>query len=446
MNKIKITALLFFAVFLTKAQTNPSEFSLQGAIDYAIKNSSLTANAEVDALSAKYKKNEIVGLGLPQISGSADAKDYLKVPVVGLGSFAPGTPMTPLRFGLQYAVTPSISASQLLFSSDYIIGVKAAKQLLLLSEKSTLRTKSEVALSISKAYYMALVNRERIKLLDANVVRLKKLLDDTRAYNQQGFVEKIDVDRLEVTYNNLMTEKEKTERLVLLSETLLKFQMGYKMTDPIVLTDKLDAEQQSALALGDKINYENRPEYSLMQTQRILNELDVKRNKMAYLPTLVGYANVGYNGYNSKFDFWSSKNVTPLGNLYSYGIVGATLNIPIFDGLQKHWKIQQAKMALVKTNNTAKSLESLIEFEVQSASVQYQNAQSSVEAQKKNMALAQNIFDVSEKKYQQGVGSNIEIVNAQTSLKEAQTNYYNALYDLLVAKIDYQKATGTLVK
>ncbi|MFL5753689.1 MAG: TolC family protein [Bacteroidia bacterium] len=296
---------------------------------------------------------------------------------------------------------------------------------------------------MSKAYYMALVNKERIKLLDANVSRLKKLLDDTRAYNKEGFVEKIDVDRLEVTYNNLITEKEKTERLISLSETLLKFQMGYKLSDPITLSDKLDAEQQSALTMNDngKINFANRPEYAIAETQRSLNELDLKRNRMAYLPTLVGYASWNYNAQRTKFDFFDASQ-----KWFSIGIIGATLNVPVFDGLQKHWRIQQAKVSLQKTNNNIQNLELAIELETASSSVSYQNALVSVETQKRNMDLAQNIFDVSEKKYKEGVGSNIEMVNAQTSLKEAQTNYYNALYDLLVAKTDYLKATGALIK
>jgi outer membrane protein len=435
-------ALLIIGKSFAQSAGSTTEFSLQAAIDYSLKHSASYLNAQADEKSASYKKNEILGVGLPQINGSFDLKYYAKVPTV-VAPFGPGGSLLAIQFGIPYSATPSLTASQLIFSSDYIVGVQAAKHVIALSEKNTLRTKAETVQNVSKAYYMVLVNKERVKLLDANLTRLKKLLDDTKAYNKEGFVEKIDVDRLEVTYNNLLIEKEKTDRLIGLSETLLKFQMGYKLSDPITLTDKLDAEQQNAAtpAADSKINYSNRPEYSLLETQRKLNELEIRRYRMGYLPSLVGYANLGYNAFNTKFEFLEKSQ-----NWYPVALVGATLNVPIFDGLQKHWKIQQSKVSLLKTTNTLQNLELAIELETTSANIALQNAISSTETQKKNMELAQNVFDVSEKKYQQGVGSNIEMVNAQTSLKEAQTNYYQSLYDLLVAKTDYLKATGNLVK
>src|ERR1700741_3066186 len=321
--------LAFLLILKIRAQQGSSEFTLQGAIDYALKHNATYLNAEADGLQAKYKKNEILGLGLPQINASLDVKDYLEIPTSLLpGQFfgAPPGTFIPVKFGTQYNSTAGVSASQLIFSSDYIIGVKAAKQVMLLSEKNTLRTKAETVQNVSKAYYMALVSKERIKLLDANLTRLKKLLDDTKAYNKEGFVEKIDVERLEVTFNTLVTEKEKTDRLIGLSETILKFQMGYKLSDPITLSDKLDAEQQNALTLGDnsKIDFSKRPEYGLLESQKSLNEMDLKRHRLSYLPTLVGYASWNYNAQRTKFDFFDGAQ-----KWYPIGIIGATLNVPI---------------------------------------------------------------------------------------------------------------------
>ncbi len=449
MNIKLIACLLLISSLKSTAQQEPkgtSEFSLQGSIDYALKHNVNYLNAEADILQTKYKKNEITGIGLPQINGSADLKDYIELPTSLLpGQFfgAPAGTFIPVRFGTQYNATAGISVSQLLFSSDYILGVQAAKEFSQLAEKNLQRSKAETVQNVSKAYYMVLVNRERIKLLDANIGRLKKLLDDLKAYNKEGFVEKIDVDRIEVTYNNLITEKTKTERLIGLSESLLKFQMGYKINDPISLSDKLIDNVPESGQIGEdaKINYSNRPEYALLESQRTINTLDLRRNRMAYLPSLVSYGAWNYNAQRTQFDlFDASKKWFPI------GIIGATLNVPIFDGLQKHWKIEQAKVALMKTNNTLHGLELAIDMETTSASVAYNNALASMETQKKNMALAQSIYDVSEKKYQQGIGSNVELLNAQTSLTESQTNYYNALYDMLIARIDYMKATGTLVK
>src|SRR5690606_24743051 len=98
------------------------------------------------------------------------------------------------------------------------------------------------------------------------LTRLEKILNDTKAMNVQGFVELIDVERLEVQYNNLKTQKESAEKMIGITETLLKFQMGYNISDPIVLTDELVVETESFQELtSGKIDISQRPDYKLMQ-------------------------------------------------------------------------------------------------------------------------------------------------------------------------------------
>lgn len=446
----KLIAPLIFVCLLNQANAqqqsqSSTQFSLQQAIDYSLKNSPNYLNAELDIDNSRYKRKEVLGLGLPQISGSVDLKDYVEIPTSLLpGQFFGAPPGTyiPVKFGTKYNSTAGLSASQLIFSSDYIVGLKAAKELINLSKINVTRTKSELVSSVSKAYYNVLVNRERIKLLEANIERLKKVYEDTKSFNQQGFVELIDVERLEVQYNNLKTEKEKTDRLIGLSENLLKFQMGYKVSDPIVLTDSLvlgDKEQD--LVNTGKIDITKRPDYQLLQSQQKLYKIDVKRQRLGYLPTLAAYGSYQYNAQRQEFDFFDTKK-----DWFKIALVGGTLNLSIFDGLQRHYRIQQAKIAVLKGENNIKNLELAAELEARTSEISYSNAYSTLQTQKRNMELAQHVFDVAQKKYEQGVGSNLEITTAQTSLKEAQTNYYNAVYDLLVAKIDYLRATGTLVK
>jgi outer membrane protein TolC len=430
----------------TKAQeSNSANYSLQQSIDYAIKNSPNYLNSELDLKNAEYRRKEITGLGLPQVTGSVDLKNYLELPTQLLpGQFfgAPAGTYIPVRFGTKYNSTAGINASQLIFSSDYIFGLKASTEFINLSKISVTRSKAELVSQVSKAYYTVIINRDRIKLLDANVVRLKKILDDTKAFNKQGFAELIDVERLEVQYNNLITEKDKTVRLIGLSETVLKFQMGYKLSDPITLSDSLNINTDTFEELSSsKIDITKRPDYQLLKAQQSLLDIDVKRLKWGYMPTLAAYGAYQYNAQREKFDFLDTEQ-----QWFKIALIGATLNLTIFDGFQRHNKIQQAKISSLKNLNTIKTIEQAGELEATVASISYNNAYSSVLVQKKNMILAQHVYDVAQKKYQGGVGTTLEIVNAETSLKEAQTNYYNAVYDMLIAKIDYQKAIGTLTK
>lgn len=449
----KYALLLTVCVMAHKAsaqEANKTSFSLQEAIDYAMKNSPNYLNAEQDLKAAEYRKNEVTGMGLPQVSGSIDVKDYIEIPTslipaVAFNSLAPSDQYFAVKFGTKYNTTAGLSASQLIFNSDYIFGLKASKAFMNVSRINVMRSKSELASQVSKAYYMVLISRERIKLLDVNLSRLKKTYDDLKATNLQGLVEQIDVERVEVQYNNVITEKEKVTQLIGLSEAALKFQMGYDLGNPVTLTDSLNINGVLEQLAAGRIDVAQRPDYQLLQAQQTLYDIDVKRLKWGYMPTLAAYGSYQFNTQRNEFGFGNDKT-NPAKQWYRIALVGVTLNVNIFDGLQRHYKIQQAKITALKNQNTLKNLMMAGELEAESARIMYNNAYTTLSVQKRNMELAKHVYDVAQKKYDNGVGNNLEIVIADGSLKEAQTNYINSVYDMLVARIDYQRATGSLVK
>ena len=431
---------------------NSNGFSLQQAIEYAVKNSPNQLNAELDLKSAIYRKREIAGAGLPQITGSFDFKDYIELPtsLFPLSAFNPMAPQdayAAVKFGLKYNATAGLNASQLLFNADYLFGLKAAKEFVNLSKINIQRSKTELVAQVSKAYYGVLVNRERLQLLNANVDKLSKNLNEVKAYNQQGFVELIDVERLEVAYNNLLVEKDKVTQLLKLGENMLKFQMGYKINDEITLTDSLNLSEDLNKELSSlNVAFSGRSDVQLLNAQQNLYNIDVKRLKWGYLPTIAAYGAYQYNTMRPNANIFESDNTSAIKKWYNVALVGVTLNLNVFDGMQRHNKIQQAKITALKNQNNLKNLELAAQLETSVASISYNNALKTLNSNKRNMELAQHVFEVTQKKYTQGVGSNIEIVNAQTSLREAETNYYNSLYEMLIYKTDYLKATGTLVK
>lgn len=443
-----MAAVLLLAGSAARAQSGQSSsFTLKQAIDYAITNNVDTKNAELDVRAADEKKKEVIGIGLPQITGSADIKDYLEIPTVvipasSFNPFAPEGETMAVKFGTKYNTSVGVQVSQLLFSNDYLVALSSSGILNQLAQKNMERTRIEAAAQVSKAYYNVLVSRERMKLMIANVDRIKKLYDDTKALNQSGFVEKIDVDRIEVLYNNIVVEQEKMARLVGLTETMLKFQMGYDVTQPIMLADSLNIQEQTQFMAVDtaaKIDYTKRVEYSLLQSQKMLMQADLRRNQLGFLPTVAVYGALSTQ--------YASDVFKPAGSRwYATALIGGTINVPIFSGMQRSHRVQQARINLMKTENTISSLENGITLEVTASRIAYQNAYSSLLTQQKNMDLAQEVYRVSKLKYEQGVGSNLEVTTAETALKEAQTNYYNALFVALVSKVDYDKANGTLIK
>lgn len=424
-------------------------YSLKQAIDYALVNNVNVKNAQSDTKSANARVGEIRAVGLPQISAQAQLLHNIKIQNVilenGAGPF--GDPNLPIGavinfpFQLKNNGTLALNVNQLLFDGSYFIGLKAASTYKELAQKTLTQSKVTVADAVTKAYYGVLINRERLSLLNTNINRLDSLFLETQAMYQNGFVEKIDVDRIEVQRNNLVTEKQKVERLADLSMYLLKFQMGFRMNDIVVLTDSLndDAFENMTVPANDNFNYNQRIEYSTLQTQKELAYLDIRNNRMGYLPQLAAFGSFGYNPASTKLG-----DITQKARWIDYSYVGLQLNIPIFDGLQKHYKIQQAKLTYEKTQQSTALLQNSIDLEIQQATVTITNSLESLKSQKRNLDLAQEIVRVTRIKYQQGVGSNIEVINAEADFKEAQTNYYAALYDAYIAKVDLDRATGQL--
>lgn len=429
---------------VTAQQEEKYVYDLQQAIEYAYEHNVTVQNAAIDEKIAKQKVNETIGIGLPQITSGFKVEDYFEQPT----SLIPGEffgeeagTFIPVQFGTKYNATASLSATQLLFDGTYLVGLQASRAYQDLSRKELARTKKETAEAVAKAYYNVLVMKERMKLLDANVVRLAKLKNDTKAMYDNGFVELIDVNRVTVTYNNVETEKKKLERFFDLSVQLLKFQMGMPLSADLTLVDELKTIELESSLTAPKVDYNKRIEYSQLQTLQKVTELDLKRYRMAYFPSISAFASLNAQAQRNEFDIFNTDK-----KWYPIGVIGANVSFPVFLGMQRHYRVQQAKLNLQKVENQFTQLEHIIDLEYETAKTTMLNSIEALDVQKKNMELADEVFRITKIKYDQGIGTNIEIINAESSLKEAQTNYYNALYDALIAKIELETATGTFIK
>lgn len=425
---------------------------------------------------------------------------------VNLGTVSlPSEPVPPqaFAFGLQWAGNTSASVSQLLFDGAYLIGLKAAKVYEQLAQKQTQQAEIDVVEQVSKAYYSTLVARERLQLLSRNVQRLDTILYQTNETFKAGFAEKLDVQRLQVQRNNLVVEQQKTQRLTELSVALLKFQMGLPQDQSVQLTDSLNTalvdagalrqrlgaasatngggvsglggvptvaaptgtttdqrqqDQQTALSgartgqLAAAFNYNNRIEFSTLETQQALAGLDLANRRAGAYPRLLATAAYGFSGSAKEagdlFAFRGpdsrASNGFPNQNWFGFGNVGLSLQIPVFDGFRRKYVVQQARIQQQTIERGFETLRQSIDLQDAQSRTTLINALDVLDNQKANLELAADVARVSRIKFQEGVGSNLEVVTAETELRSAQTNYYAALYDVLVAKVDRDKATGEL--
>ena len=432
-------------------------FSLQDCINYAYEHADSVKNARLDITSAQLKIKETIGQGYPQVDGTISFQDFLKTPTSVGPQFKspPPNPSNPFdaanidntapvqRFpfgALKYNNTFGIQASQLLFNGSFFVGLQAVKTYKELSIKSLTRSKISTNVNVTKAYYQVLVNNEQIKLLDANIKQLKQSFNETSQQNKQGFVEKIDVDRLEVQYNNLITTRDNVERSLTLVLAMLKFQMGMPLADDLTLTDKLEDvnfSQNMAETSVDTTFYRNRIEYNLLETNKRLNELDVKSKKAEFLPSIVA---VG--GFNEVFQ---ENNFRYLyGHVYPNSFVGLNVKVPIFSGFQRKNQLKQAEIVVQKSQNDLDNAREGLTLQGTAARVNFTNSLQSLNNQKRNQALANEVLRVSKIKYGQGVGSSLEVTQAQTALETADNDYIKALYDALINKVNLDQAYGRI--
>jgi outer membrane protein TolC len=417
-------------------------FSVQQALDYAQKNNVQVKNALLDVQVQQQTNREFAGSAYPQINGSGSIVYNYKLPVSLVpAEFFGGQPGTfeKIAFGVKWGSTAGLSLSQILFDGQVFVGLKAMNTLIDFQVKNVEVTEEAIKANIYKIYYQLAVSKTQIDLIDANMNLLDKLQHDTKIMFDNGFAEKLDLDKLGVQIANLQTEKTNALNQIANGYLGLKLLMGMPIKDSLVLTDSLSDEQiKSGTLEASNFSYDQRKEYQYADLGIKLREYDVRRYKMAKIPTLNlnGYYNK--NAQRNKFDIFGK------GDWFDISAFTLSLNVPIFSGFTHNARIAKAKLSLQESINQRDALKINIDNEIQTATNNFNSAIASLDYQKKNMSLAESVYQQTKKKFEAGTGSQTEINQAQTDMKTAQTNYINSLYNAIIARVDFMKATGKL--
>jgi len=433
--KLKMFLIALLVPFALFAQSQP--FSLQEAMEYGLKNNAQIQSAELDVQDAQITVNNRIASGLPQVDASIDYQNFFKLPTSLIpAEFFGGEPgqFIPVQFGTEQNMTAQISASQLLFNGAWLVGISAAKEYAALVQKQSRLAETEVKKNVETAYYSVLIAKEFEKLLQKNIDNLNAVLFEVSEMQKQGFVESIDVDRLTMSKITLAGQLENATRQSQMATNFLKYSMGIDMATNIELTDTLGSITEVNMS---GTNYLSRPEFSILQSTVTLNELNVKVNKAMYLPSLVAYGSYSQNAQRNSFNFLDGDE-----EWFETGLFGLTLSIPVFSGMERRTGVQAAEIALQKAQLQQQNATQGILLEVEKAKTDYLNAENDFNVQKQNIELAQRIYNTALIKYREGVGSSLELNNAESTLYQAQGNYISAMFALLNAKTALNKSLG----
>ncbi|MEK8179261.1 TolC family protein [Flavobacterium buctense] len=441
--KNKLILTLFLAISFLHAQEKKESysFSLQQAIEHAIKNnySALNANRDIDV--AKQKKWETTAAGLPQINAGVNYVNNFELTQQGAAGGGPfgGNPSDVLTFafGTKHNMNAAATLSQLIFDGSYIVALQASKTYLKYYENAKRKNNTEIREMVINAYGNVLLAEESVAILEKNKATLSKTLTDTEETYKNGLIEEENVEQLQITLAAINSNLNNTKRLQDVAYKMLKLTLGIDIDADLQLTDKLDSLSASNLdlafskgefAVTNNINYQMATNF---QEQRTL-ELKLQRSKA--LPTLSAAVNFGYNSFANEFNFTSSQQ-----KWNNFSNLGVSLNVPIFSSFGRSAKTQQAKIALDQAKTQLIQTEQQLKLEYERAKSEYEFSIEEYATSKSNLNLAERIERKQQIKFTEGLSSSFDFSEAQRQLYTAQQNYLQSMVNIINKKATLEK-------
>ena len=436
MKKILLTLTMCFSIVMAFSQAKT--FSLQEAVSYAIEHDRRIQIAEWDILDAAAQTKELLASGLPQVNASLGYNFFGVLPTSLIpADFFGGAPGTfqEVQFGTRNNLTGGISASWLAFDGSYIVAKEGSILYKDLTELQVFQIKRQIEESVTQAYINTLIYDFTKKTLDNNIKNLNQLLFETKETYKAGFAEQLDVDRLQLTLQNLENEMESFKAQEKLLKDALKYAMTYPLEGEIEIADNIDLllANEFTSKMTEEFDLNNRPEMAVLDKSIELRDVDIRRNEKANLPTVSLFANYEQAVTGDKLD-----------NLFTFPtvVMGFQASMPIFDGFATRSRIERAQVAKEKAIVQKEDVERGLQFQVEMARTNFKNTYERLERIKTNLTLSEKIHQTVKIKFKEGVGTSFEVIQAEGDLYGAQSSYAQALYDYLKAKADFELALG----
>ncbi|HPI85657.1 MAG TPA: TolC family protein [Bacteroidales bacterium] len=436
---ITISILLIFNGVLP---AQPLSFNLKEAGEYAVKNSYSVQNARYDLEIARKKVKENLSLGFPQIDGTVDYSYFIALPTSLIPGDFFGQPgeMIEVQFGTKNNLTAGITLNQLIFDGRYFIGLQYAKIFEQISAENLEKSEEDIRETVSRTYFSILVGEESLKILDSTLVILMETLYQTEELYKEGFAERTDFDQLKITVTDLQNMINLQRRQNELGYKLLKYQMGLDLNQEILLTETLDGLINDAgiSALAEQqFNPANHVDYRLISTQEKMQVLSLKNERAAYYPKLNGFVFLQENAQRDSFDFFDIDQPW-----FMTSSTGVSLKIPVFSSGYRKSRVGQAKLELEKIRLTKNQVQAGLELSALQSRSAFITALENYFRDKQNIGLALDIYSRTLIKYKEGVATSVELTQQHQQFFNAESKYFQTVFNLLDAKNMLDKALG----
>lgn len=440
---MKKNLLLIFLMHVAISQAQETKtLTLKQAIEYSLQNKIESKKAVLDIENAEYKIQEVRAQALPQISanGSLTVNPVLQLNALPGDIFgAPGTTvLAPL--GQKWNSVGGVSLTQNIFNEQVFTGLKAAKTTREFYRINKELTDEQVIERVATAYYQVYLQRQKLTVIENNLKNTGKVKDVIKNLFDNGLAKKIDLDRITVTLNNITTSRQQLLNAVAIQENALKFYMGMPINETIVIPDS--EVQITPVLLEESIESSKRSEYRLAEAQKKLLEFNKRAMKSLYYPTLSATAGYNYIGQGPEMPLGAK----PSDGVYwsDFSSIALNLNIPIFTGFGTRAKVRQADIEVRKAEADLADTKLALDLAYKNAKTQVENSLITIESQRENQKLAQEVYQNTQNNYSNGLATLTDLLDSENSLVEAQNNYNTALLDYKLAEIQLIKSKGEL--
>ena len=438
------TMLLVFSGI--RAQ-QPVQLTLKEALQYALKENQEARKSQLDIENSQYQIDEVRSRALPQVNASAGITYnplLQKSALPNIFGPSPNPDETILvAFGQKWNSNATLSLNQTLFDQSVLTGLKAARTTKEFYRVNAALTEENIIEKVSTVYYQLLVQRQQVGVVDTTIRNTQKVQQVLQGQFENGLAKKIDLDRIKVNLSNLKTQRQKLINGVTLLENQLKFLIGMPINTPINVPeiDRNSIDVQ-AVALTDTINVNNRTELQLLRKQNELLNFQKLAYKSEYYPSLSLGGNYSYQGLGNKMPVFKGKSQGV--NWFDVSSVSLNLKIPIFNGFATRSRVRQADISIRKLNEDIENTQLALNLAYENAKTEINNSIITLNTQRENVELAQEVYFNTQNNYNNGLASLTDLLNAETSLTEANNNLSSALLNYKVAEIQLIKSQGQL--
>ncbi len=436
-HKIKSIAILVVLILTaagSKAQT--VNLTLRDALNYALQNNENIKKSRLAVLNGQYQTDEIRARALPQINGTATLTDQLIIPQLIVGNQV-------FKMGRQWNGNAGVNFSQQLFNQQVFTGLKAAKAGESFYNLSAELTEENILQQVATNYYQLLVTREQLKTIDANITSISKIENTVANQFKNGLAKRIDLDRVRVNLTNVKTQREQVANAITQQENVLKFYIGMPIgTDVNIPVTELSKITTDAQTLSDSFNINELTQYQLLKKQEELLQYQKKAAKAEYYPSLALTGNYGYTSTSDNFDIFQGGNSTA--TKYDASAIGLSLSIPVFDGFARKSRVKQADIEIQQIQEDIKNTSNSLTLAHRNANLSIRNNINTINSQQANVKLAQQVYASTQNNYNNGLASLTDLLNAETSLVDAQNSYNQALLNYKLAEIQLIQSNGNI--